>query len=295
MATHDTTPPLGPAATTTQPNPNHEYDDVDDDPFNPVSTAQNLESSYYTEGYALGRSDGARAGRIEGRVFGLEKGYEKFFAMGRLGGRAAVWGARLHQHEGADHREEEEEEEANKAVVGVVAPLRQHPRLAGHVTTLHALAEAASLETRNTEDGVADFDDRLRRAEAKAKVIERVVVEPLGGDEMGVGEGEDENGQQEAEAEAETETEAQQKEDFAVEVTMGDVEVRLRKEREDQQQKQNETTPSSSKKPPPSRAPKRAGFKVASGGSRARAGGGGGEKNMEDFGIGEARALGRLL
>ncbi|KAK7565831.1 hypothetical protein IWX91DRAFT_334956, partial [Phyllosticta citricarpa] len=65
---------------------------ADDDPF---THPQNLESIYYNEGFSLGRTDGTRAGRIEGRVFGLEKGFDKFFAMGRLGGRAGVWGARL--------------------------------------------------------------------------------------------------------------------------------------------------------------------------------------------------------
>lgn len=55
----------------------------------------NLEDRYYKEGYDLGVADGSKSGRIEGRLFGLQKGFEKFLEMGKLNGRAAVWEARL--------------------------------------------------------------------------------------------------------------------------------------------------------------------------------------------------------
>jgi hypothetical protein len=45
------------------------------DPFDSVL---NLEDDLYTSAYALGAADGSRAGRVEGRIFGLEKGFEKF-------------------------------------------------------------------------------------------------------------------------------------------------------------------------------------------------------------------------
>lgn len=51
-----------------------------------LSSLLNLEDKYHAEGYAAGVSDGSRAGRIEGRTFGLEKGFEKFTELGRLGG-----------------------------------------------------------------------------------------------------------------------------------------------------------------------------------------------------------------
>jgi len=58
--------------------------------------------------------------------------------------------------------------------------LTDNARLAKHVKVLYALAESESLSTENTEDAVSDFDDRLRRAQAKAKIIERMVGEQKG-------------------------------------------------------------------------------------------------------------------
>lgn len=52
-----------------------------------------------------------------------------------------------------------------------------NPRLNKHILTLYALVEPASLSIRNTEEAVSDFDDRLRRAEGKVKIIERITGE----------------------------------------------------------------------------------------------------------------------
>ncbi|CAD0095498.1 unnamed protein product [Aureobasidium vineae] len=125
----------------------------------------NLEEEYYTEGYNLGVADGSRAGRIEGRLFGLEKGFEKFAAMGNLAGRNAIWEARISDQNPA----EESEFKLPKLSGGT--------RLQKHLQTLFALTEAESLSTENNEDSVSDFDDRLKRAEGKVKVIEKLVSE----------------------------------------------------------------------------------------------------------------------
>ncbi len=179
---------------------------MEPDPFDGLL---DLEERYYQEGHALGVADGSKAGRIEGRVFGLEKGFEKFAAMGTLQGKAAVWAARLPQmkeigaaqdpfsehdhlqksqeeldgHNGSDINSVDlsrpEENNPNNARVTTVAlpPLSRNPRLEKHIQTLHALAEPASLSMQNTEDAVSDFDDRLKRATAKVKVIEKIVGE----------------------------------------------------------------------------------------------------------------------
>ena len=126
----------------------------------------NLEEEYYTEGYNLGVADGSRAGRIEGRLFGLEKGFEKFAAMGALAGRNAVWEARISDQNFAT---DESEFKLPKLSGGA--------RLQKHLQTLFALTEAESLSTENNEDSVSDFDDRLKRAEGKVKVIEKLVSE----------------------------------------------------------------------------------------------------------------------
>lgn len=160
--------------------------DIDIDPFD---TVLSLEDQYYAEGHALGVADGSRAGRIEGRVFGLEKGFEKFVAMGALHGKAAVWAARLPpsssssssttRHPEPQELQDQVPEKATPAASNALPLLSSgsNPRLAKHVTTLHALSEPASLSTQNDEDGVADFDDRFKRAQAKAKIVEKLVGE----------------------------------------------------------------------------------------------------------------------
>jgi hypothetical protein len=55
--------------------------------------------------------------------------------------------------------------------------LPKSQRLERHLKVLHALSESESLSTENTEEAVSDFDDRLKRAEGKAKIIERLVGE----------------------------------------------------------------------------------------------------------------------
>ena len=56
-----------------------------------------LEERFYDDGFRQGLSDGVKAGRIEGRTFGLEKGFEKYVESGRLYGRSIVWANRLPQ------------------------------------------------------------------------------------------------------------------------------------------------------------------------------------------------------
>jgi hypothetical protein len=152
------------------------------DPFDSVLT---LEDDLYTTAYALGAADGSRAGRIEGRIFGLEKGFEKFAALGQLHGRAAVWGARLpppnpnanpnhtfpnNEGVGVEKESEAPGEQGLRALGG-------NERLKKHIQMLHALTDPLTFSTLNTEEAVADFDDRFKRAGAKAKIIERIVGE----------------------------------------------------------------------------------------------------------------------
>ncbi len=126
------------------------------DPFDEIL---NLESQYHTEGYNLGVADGARSGRIEGRVFGLEKGFEKFVDIGRLNGKAAVWNARL------------------KTSITSEAHLEGSERLRKHVTRLSELTNPETVPTENDEDSVSEFDDRLKDAKAKGFLIEKIVGE----------------------------------------------------------------------------------------------------------------------
>ncbi|GIZ44339.1 hypothetical protein CKM354_000754000 [Cercospora kikuchii] len=130
----------------------------------------NLEDRYYQEGYDLGVADGAKSGRIEGRTFGLEKGFEKFLEMGKLNGRAAVWEARLPSSKKGD-------DASASSSDPVMPPLNGNERLRKHVERLAALSDPNGLSTKNDEDDVSEFDDRLKDAKAKATLIARIVGE----------------------------------------------------------------------------------------------------------------------
>ncbi|KAK1836006.1 hypothetical protein QBC39DRAFT_340200 [Podospora conica] len=161
-----------------------------DDPFEDLL---NLEEKFYQDGYRQGQEDGVKAGRAEGRGLGLEKGYQKFFESGRLFGRAIVWANRLpsaakpsqqtkgpspdtvqHAPVTATPSQSQEVQDQEQQQL---PPLPNNPRLEKHITVLYALAETESLSTENTDEAVNDFDDRLKRAQGKAKIIERMVGE----------------------------------------------------------------------------------------------------------------------
>jgi hypothetical protein len=150
----------------------------------PFDTLLSLESQYHAEGLALGIAEGTAAGRIEGRVFGLEKSFEKFIELGRLRGRATVWNARLpghDQHTATSPQLEVGKEEAPRSsdpsdVLGVL-PGSGSERLVRHVKRLVELTDSEDVSRENSEDGVQDFDDRLREAKAKAVLVERLVGE----------------------------------------------------------------------------------------------------------------------
>ncbi|KAK5688729.1 hypothetical protein LTS10_000707 [Elasticomyces elasticus] len=145
-------------------NPSPSQPDNNNDPF---ATLLNLEDQYYTEGYNLGVTDGSLAGRIEGRLFGLEKGFSKFTEMGRMNGRAAVWKARSRPNP---------QTQGDDTVVNFV-PLSASDRLRKHITRLTELTDPDSLETKNTEDAVDEAEERLAGAKSKFTLIARIVGE----------------------------------------------------------------------------------------------------------------------
>lgn len=173
------------------------------DPFDSLLT---LEDTLYTTAYTSGVTDGARAGRIEGRVFGLENGFEKFAALGALHGRSVVWGARALPSslppKSIPHRETEEKVKADgsEKTIPILPPTS---RLINNITLLHSLTDPDTFSTQNTEDGVADFDDRVKRAGAKAKVIERIVGETDGVEEKREADGEPARGKRNVRLEGE--------------------------------------------------------------------------------------------
>ncbi|KAL9004863.1 MAG: hypothetical protein Q9188_002324 [Gyalolechia gomerana] len=181
----------------------------------PLEELFELENTFYNEGYDLGVQDGSRAGRIEGRLFGLEKGFEKYITMGKVHGRSVIWSGRLSSSDetqkssiiidqqteaSAADRPSKKSSDTHESRYGPEEPSAQefsvslpqipyNPRLEKHLRSLYALTEPASLSTENSEDAVSEFDDRLKRAEGKVKIIEKLVgEEPVGDDRSNVSE-----------------------------------------------------------------------------------------------------------
>ncbi|KAK4162632.1 hypothetical protein QBC43DRAFT_321233 [Cladorrhinum sp. PSN259] len=190
-------------------SPHQSHPSSASDEEDPFDSLLNLEDNYYNQGYAEGAADGERAGRTEGRQLGLEKGYQKFFESGRLYGRAILWANRFSSSSSSSKSdlssssseqipESPSPAPALAAVEGETVPTRtatkqlpplpKNHRLEKHITALYALVETESLSTENTDEAVNDFDDRLKRAQGKAKIIERMLGEK-GGEEAAVSPG----------------------------------------------------------------------------------------------------------
>ncbi|KAH8685953.1 hypothetical protein BGZ60DRAFT_396549 [Tricladium varicosporioides] len=156
-------------------------------PSNTFDEILGLEEKFYDEGYQQGLADGTKAGRIEGRTFGLEKGFEKYVGSGKLYGKSLIWINRTPQFqvrsgEGnssikSNSQPLSNDMQATSEILPIFPENHHNQRLAKHLTVLYALVESESLSTENTEEAVSDFDDRFKRAQAKTKIIERMVGE----------------------------------------------------------------------------------------------------------------------
>ena len=149
-----------------------EMDACDGDMFDSLLE---LEEQFYQEGYRLGEIDGERAGHLEGRAFGIEKGFEKFREMGRLNGRALVWSGRLGETHMPSSEGNQVFQSSNDEITSHGLKPLASGKLESHLRTLYALTEPESLSTENNEEKVAEFDDRFRRAQGKVKIVEKLV------------------------------------------------------------------------------------------------------------------------
>jgi hypothetical protein len=166
---------------------------MDEDSF---ESLLNLEDHYYQEGYDLGEADGAHAGLVEGKLFGVEKGFEKAMSMGRLSGRADVWRRRFRSPTVPSQPVQipsplTENISSHPARIGSASntsavtpasslpPFSANARVGKHIENLSATTDSTSLSSRNTDEAVADVDERLAKAMAKAKVITNIIAEPL--------------------------------------------------------------------------------------------------------------------
>jgi len=136
----------------------------------------NLEDDFYTSGHTQGLQDGLRQSRFESRVFGVEQGFLKGIVMGRLQARAKLWSARLRVPQEKDTLGAADLDES-KTLPPLKAQERLQKTLEKHVERLLVYVDPSTLSPANTDDEVAEFDDRLKKALAKVKVIERMIGE----------------------------------------------------------------------------------------------------------------------
>ncbi|OAP64473.1 hypothetical protein AYL99_00445 [Fonsecaea erecta] len=147
------------------------------DPFDDLLE---LENDYYKEGFDAGVADSTYAGMIEGKVFGIEKGYEKALELGKLHGRALVWRERSSPPEKDASTKSEDFDSSRLAdIITSLSHLSDNTRFRRHVEGLYTASDGATVAKDNSDEAVTEFDDRVTKAKAKAKVIANIVGESL--------------------------------------------------------------------------------------------------------------------
>ncbi|KAI0017458.1 DUF1715-domain-containing protein [Xylariomycetidae sp. FL0641] len=154
----------------------------------------NIEEQAYQEGYDQGFKDGEKAGRIEGTSVGLKTGFEKFLEAGRLQSKAIVWANRIPNFQQKAFQMADPQQDVSKEQAGAtepngsqnqnpaesqakLPPINSNARLEKNIMTLYGLVEPGTLSTKNDDESVNDFDSRMKGAQGKLKMIERVVGE----------------------------------------------------------------------------------------------------------------------
>lgn len=158
-----------------------------------LDSVLDLEEASYQAGFDEGKADGAEAGSAKGIAMGIEKGYQKALEMGELHGRAKMLNAcltdpvpRPGKAEGqtavapsvASTHDPEREDDETAPTLPHLPTLPANARLKKHVETLLKLSDPRTLATDNSDEAVAQFDDRMKKAVAKAKVIDKLIAEP---------------------------------------------------------------------------------------------------------------------
>lgn len=157
----------------------------------PFDGVLDLENDFYKEGYDAGVADGEYAGMVEGKIFGIEKGYEKALELGRMYGRALVWQRRCEQtpddtgpssvpHSGGE----------TLYSLATQSAMPKNARLVKHIDGLLSTTNPTTVRNDNSDESVTEFDDRLAKSHAKAKVIAAITGESLkieSGTEVGTG------------------------------------------------------------------------------------------------------------
>jgi Essential protein Yae1, N terminal len=156
-----------------------------------LDSVLDLEEAAYQAGFEEGKADGAKAGHIEGRTLGFETGYQKALEMGKLHGRALLLDAcianpnLISNHtatpsvvgpaiETTSISTQENHEAASHTPRPPMLP--DNPRLKKHIELLLKLTDPDTLPTENSDEAVEEFDGRMKKAVAKAKVVDSIIA-----------------------------------------------------------------------------------------------------------------------
>jgi hypothetical protein len=132
----------------------------------------NCSNSAHASGFTIGVEDGKKVGVIEGRALGLSNGLTKQLQLGRIRGKALIWQARLElsksQPEGSQQQDKLQR-----------IPLAILPRLERHIQYVMALTDSSTMDLKNEEASLDGCEEKLKKAKARATLIERMLGEPV--------------------------------------------------------------------------------------------------------------------
>jgi hypothetical protein len=158
-----------------------------------LDSVLDLEDDSYQAGFDEGRADGLRIGSREAMIFGIETGYQKALEMGKLHGKALMLNACMVDPNpmplgptgsaptpsGIGLPSDTHPDDSNTFPPMPKLPtIPTNERLKKHVETLLRLTDPSTVPLENTQAAVEEFDDRMRKAVAKAKVIDKLIAEP---------------------------------------------------------------------------------------------------------------------
>lgn len=161
---------------------------MDDDILDSVL---DLEEISYQAGFDEGRADGIEAGYAEGKVLGIEKGYQNALELGKLHGRTLMLNACFSDPNlvsddatvssfikpaTAKTSASTTDNDAFVPKMPSLPIISDNPRLKKHVETLLKLTDPHTLSVENSDEAVEEFDDRMKKAVAKAKVIDKLIA-----------------------------------------------------------------------------------------------------------------------
>ncbi|KAK7208430.1 hypothetical protein BZA70DRAFT_287734 [Myxozyma melibiosi] len=149
---------------------------MDDDLFDSLL---NLESDFYQEGYNEGFADGVRSGTSEGMQFGLQTGFHRFLSVGIISGRCEIW---KHAKPPLTARSAPTSSPAASSSETIEVMSIGPPETGGARATkqLQVLTDLVTdIPIVNTEEAVEEFENRLKRAKARAKVVQRMLKDSV--------------------------------------------------------------------------------------------------------------------